>query len=113
MKCPLCDVDGPDDAVRCWSCSYDFEHQDARTALTRARVSMRRANTMWLAGLGLVFLAPALVFQSIIIVGLLGGALVASAGVLLVTFGLINGDRAKKRLVQLESRTALPPARIL
>lgn len=113
MRCPLCEVEGADDAAICRACGWDFEHQDARPAIARAKRGLRQANTMWLAGLALLFLAPALVFQSVIIIGLLGGALVASGGVLLVTFGLINGDRAKKQLVQLEKRTALPPARVI
>jgi hypothetical protein len=113
MRCPLCELEVADGTSRCWSCGYDFDTDDARPALRRAKQQVWRANTMWVAGMALVFLAPALVFQTIIIVGLLGGAVVASTGVTLVTFGLINGDRAKKRLVALEKRTALPPARIV
>jgi len=111
MKCPLCDVEGRA-APTCWGCGYDFERRDARVAIRRIKREAARANVMWLGGLVMLFLAPVLWFAGVL-VGMLGGALLASGGVMLVTFGIINGDRAAKQLVKAVERTQLPAARIV
>jgi hypothetical protein len=113
MKCLLCGTD-VSDAPSCWACGYDVERNDARPAIARIKQQSLRANVMWLAGVAMVFLAPAIVFQSPgLMLGLFGGAVVASGGVVLVTFGLINGDRATKRLAKARERTQLPAARVI
>jgi hypothetical protein len=112
MRCALCDVDGPDGAPTCWACGYDQEHRDARPAIARVKHQLLRSNVMWLAGAALLFVTPALLFH-LGVVGGLGAGLVGSGGVILATFGLINGDRAKKRLVALQKRAELPSARVV
>ena len=113
MKCLLCGAE-VSDAPSCRSCGYDVERDDARPAIARIKQQSLRANLMWLAGVAMVFLAPAIVFRAPgLMIGLFGGAILASGGVMLVTFGLINGDRAKQRLLKARARTQLPAARVV
>lgn len=113
VHCPICDYRWPESTPRCLRCEYDFEHRDARVAIARIRTARARANAMWLAGSAIVFLAPAALFGlGVAFAGLLALAMFA-AGVVLVVFGLIEGETASRQLGQARRRTQLPPARVI
>jgi hypothetical protein len=113
VKCPLCDYQWIEGTPACLRCEFDFANNDARHAIQRLERKNLAGNGMWLAGTAMVFFSFAALF------GLgpaLGGILALAllvGGVMLVTFGLITADGAKKHLVTAKERTKLPPARVL
>lgn len=113
ISCPICGHTWPAAMPQCLRCYFDLAHNDASEARERLERRTRRANTMWIVGSAMVFVAPAAIFGLPIIVGGLLGMSMFSVGVLLVTFGLIQGDSAKKQLERVKERTQLPPARLL
>lgn len=113
LSCPICGQVWPQSTPQCLRCYFDLANNDASEARDRLERRTRRANAMWLGGSAMVFLAPAVMFGLPLAVGSLLGMSMFSVGVLLVTFGLIQGDSAKKLLIRVKDRTQLPPARLL
>jgi hypothetical protein len=113
VDCPICDHAWPDRTPQCLRCCYDFTNRDARMAIRRIRREGLRANAIWLTGTAMVFLAPAALFGlGLVVAGVVALSLL-TGGALLVTFGLLQSDCAKKRLARALERTQLPPARLL
>ncbi|HEU0034826.1 MAG TPA: hypothetical protein VFQ53_29580 [Kofleriaceae bacterium] len=112
MRCPLCDRPHVD-AQRICTCGYDLRHDDAQLAIARLSDEVRAAHRMWLGGLGLLIVAPALLFGGLSLSLTLLGGVVATAACTLVSLGIVRGDHAKRQLVEARARTSLPPARLV
>lgn len=112
LHCPICEVRWYRAPTAC-VCGFNFETQDTRIAIRNARAASVRANTMWITGGVMVFLAPALMFHQInAITGMIGG-LLGTGGALLAVFGILRGDAAKKCLTRAKERNQLPTARVV
>ena len=113
MQCPICEYGWPEGTPVCLRCHYDFANRSAHAALSRLKTKNLVGNTMWFGGTGLVGGAIALFFSLGPQFGGIPAMFMFLPGVLLVTFGLVKADEAKKLLVRGKERTQLPPARVL
>ena len=68
---------------------------------------------MWFAGTALVFFSFATLFGLAPAIGAVLAWSQLVSGALLVTFGLIKADGAKKRLTKAKERMQLPVARVI
>ena len=113
MECPVCEYQWPEGTPVCLRCEYDFTNSDARRALGLLRRQNAAGNTMWFVGTALIFFSFAALFGLAPAIGavIAWGQLVS--GALLVTFGLLKSDAAKKRLTKAKERMQLPAARVV